>query len=80
MRYSYVIKQLSQDYELNEKEKDQVSKQFEDLMNYYGEQGWEFYCMDTVRIYHPPGCLAAFFGQLGTFSHQYLVVFRKPWE
>ena len=39
-----------------------VSEQLTTLINYYADQGWEFYSLDNVDIEVKPGCLAGLLG------------------
>jgi len=48
------------------------------IVNNYARQGWEFYRVDSIGVYNPPGCLLALLGQSGTYLQYYVVTFRRP--
>lgn len=54
-----------------------VSQQLSSLINYYADQGWEFYCLDNVDIEVTPGCLASLFGARTSYVTYNQVILRK---
>lgn len=56
----------------------QVSKQLEDLINYYASQGWDFYSLDNVDIEVTPGCIQGLMGARTAYITYNQVIFRRP--
>lgn len=55
-----------------------VSQQLQDVINQYGQQGWEFYRLDDVDVQVKPGCLASLLGASATFLTFNQIIFRRP--
>ena len=49
----------------------------EALVNQWAAAGWEFYRVDTMSIYTPPGCLGGLLGGQATHTQYYVVTFRR---
>ncbi len=56
---------------------DSVSHQLTYLINYYAEQGWEFYSLDNVDIEVTPGCLGMLLGQRESYMTYNQVILRR---
>ena len=56
----------------------EAAQHLEGIVNQWAAAGWEFYRVDTMGIYTPPGCLAGLFGGQTTYSQYYVVTFRRP--
>jgi len=51
----------------------EAAQHLETLVNQWATLGWEFYRVDTMGIYTPPGCL----GGQTTHTQYYVVTFRR---
>jgi len=78
MPYQYTVAEISRDHHTKPRDRDLIRQDLENTLNHYAEQGWEYQSMDSMRIYEPPGCIAASFGSQGTWSHVYMAIFRRP--
>jgi hypothetical protein len=60
-----------------------LTGQVEELLNREAESGWEFYSLEMIRTYRPPGCIVALLGiflgglSTGTVVENHFAVFRK---
>jgi hypothetical protein len=55
----------------------EAASYLEGIVNQWSAAGWEFYRIDTMSIYTPPGCLGALFGGNTSMTNYYVVTFRQ---
>lgn len=50
---------------------------FAEILKQNCQQGWEFFRVDPLSVYEPPGCLGALLGMPETERHYRVVTFRR---
>jgi len=55
-------------------------QQLQTLLNYYSNQGWEYYRTEAVATHVQPGCLAMLFGGRTTAYYYKQIIFRRLME
>lgn len=76
-RYTYKMLQIAPSLIVNasQHQGQEAANYLESIVNQWAAAGWEFYRVDTMNIYVPPGCLGL--GGQGTNTHYYVVTFRR---
>ena len=77
--YEYHIIPIHQDYRGRniKKMSISISEQVSETLNNHGGRGWDFYRMDQVTVYKPPGCIGWLFGWAGETTFFNLIIFRR---
>lgn len=75
--YTYKMVQIAPSLVVNASQHrgQEAAEYMESIVNEWAAAGWEFYRIDTMSIYVPPGCLGL--GGQGTNTHYYVVTFRR---
>lgn len=78
-QYAYKMVQIAPSLIVNARDVrgQEAATYLEGVVNEWSAAGWEFYRVDTMSIYSPPGCLGALFGGQTTLTNYYVVTFRR---
>ena len=55
----------------------EAANYLESVVEQWAALGWEFYRVDAMSIYVPPGCLGGLFGGQATNTQYHVVTFRR---
>jgi len=77
MSFEYRVVQVNKSFVVKGPDDYLIQHYFQDILDDYSRQGWEFQRMDTVHVYVPPSCLASFLGQAGSYDHKTIMTLRR---
>lgn len=62
--YTYKMVQMAPSLvvQAGQQQGQEAANHLEELVNQWAAAGWEFYRVDSMGIYTPPGCLGGLFG------------------
>jgi hypothetical protein len=77
--YEYGMIQIPPNIHLSTNRNDgqEAARYLQNIVNEWAAKGWEFFRVDTVGVYTPPGCLASLLGAQASYVQHYVVTFRR---
>ena len=86
--YTYKCVQVPELVKIGKKDAHSAAvKEYEDLVNQYAKDGWEYVCVDTIESFFQQGCLKSILASIpiiGAFFRSdellnfKMIVFRRP--
>ncbi|HEM6870794.1 TPA: DUF4177 domain-containing protein [Providencia stuartii] len=78
MAYVYKTAQIPPNIEMNKREAgNEAAIYLQSVLNEKAEDGWEFQSVETIGVAVRPGCFESLRGTKQSFTHYYVIVFRR---
>ncbi|WP_368910180.1 DUF4177 domain-containing protein [Proteus penneri] len=78
MSFVYKTVQIPPNIQMNTRETGQeASTYLQTVLNQYASEGWEFQSVETIGVSVKPGCFESLKGTKESFTHYYVIVFRR---